>query len=74
MQEQRDDRRASNSPSRTHIDEQVDAKKALVDLKKQRAMTIDDFNAAVNQVTKKRCRNGGPPHPITVKRTNRKTH
>jgi hypothetical protein len=75
MQEQRDDRRTSNSPSRTHIGEQVNAKKALVGLKKQRAMTVEDFNAAENQVTQKALQERGaaaPPHPKTVKRSNAK--
>jgi len=75
MQEQRDDRRSSNAPSRTHIGEQVNAKKALVGLKKQRAMTIEDFNAAVNQVTQKALQERGaaaPPHPKTGKKSKAK--
>ena len=42
VQAQRDDRRVSGSPSRTHIGEDVRAKKALVGLKKQRAITLAD--------------------------------
>ncbi len=77
MQKQRDDRRASNSPSRTHIGEEVNAKKALVGLKEQRAMTIDDFNAAVNQVTQKsNAGTGGgfAAPPRNNKKNQRKTH
>lgn len=39
---QRDDRRISGSPSRTHLGDDVRAKKAPVGLKKQRAITLAD--------------------------------
>ncbi|WGS51705.1 ISNCY family transposase (plasmid) [Paraburkholderia sp. D15] len=66
VQAMRDDRRAAGSPSRTHIGEAVRAKKALIGLKKQRAIELADINEAVCQVgTKTRRQRGAaaPPHP-----------
>ena len=54
VQAQRDDRRVSGSPSRTHIGEDVRAKKALVGLKKQRAITLADVTQAVHEVSIKK--------------------
>jgi hypothetical protein len=51
VQAKRDDRRASGSPSRTHRGEEVRAKKALVGLKKQRALDLADINEAILQVS-----------------------
>jgi hypothetical protein len=69
VQAQRDDRRISGSPSRTHIGDDVRAKKALVGLKKQRAITITDVTQAVHEVSRKTVKNGGwaaaPPSPKT---------
>ena len=59
VQAQRDDRRISGSPSRTHIGDDVRAKKALAGLKKQRAITLADVNQAVREVSKKTLNNGG---------------
>ncbi|WP_024902831.1 ISNCY family transposase [Robbsia andropogonis] len=76
LQAQRDDRRASNSPSRTHIGEQVNAKKALVGLKKQRALTVNDFNAAVDKVTqraKAEREAASPPNPHIIKMNGKTT-
>jgi hypothetical protein len=53
VQAQRDDRRVSGSPSRTHIGEDVRAKKALVGLKKQREISRADYNEAVSQLMQK---------------------
>jgi hypothetical protein len=66
VQAKRDDRRASGSPSRTHRGEEVRAKKALVGLKKQRALDIADINDAITQVSAKAMRERGaaaPPQP-----------
>ncbi|MFP4894347.1 ISNCY family transposase [Paraburkholderia sp. EG304] len=49
----RDDRRAAGSPSRTHCGEQVQAKKALIGLKKQRAIEVADLNQAILEVSSK---------------------
>jgi hypothetical protein len=69
VQAQRDDRRISGSPSRTHIGDDVRAKKALAGLKKQRAITLADVNQAVREVSKKTLNNGGvggcAAHPKT---------
>ncbi|MCX4149954.1 MULTISPECIES: hypothetical protein [Paraburkholderia] len=51
VQALRDDRRAAGSPSRTHCGEQVRAKKALVGLKKQRAIDIAEINEAILEVS-----------------------
>ncbi|MGF6536879.1 ISNCY family transposase [Paraburkholderia youngii] len=67
----RDDRRAAGSPSRTHCGEQVQAKKALIGLKKQRAIEVADLNQAILDVsTKMRDGRGAasPPHPKTLKK------
>ncbi|MGF6447593.1 hypothetical protein QF002_008469 [Paraburkholderia youngii] len=64
----RDDRRAAGSPSRTHCGEQVQAKKALVGLKKQRAIGVADINQAILEVSTNRTEGRGaasPPHPKT---------
>jgi transposase len=64
----RDDRRAAGSPSRTHIGEAVRAKKALVGLKKQRAIEVTDLNQAILDISAKEVRERGaaaPPHPKT---------
>jgi hypothetical protein len=66
VQAKRDDRRASGSPSRTHRGEEVRAKKALVGLKKQRALDLADINEAILQVSAKAMRErgaGAPPQP-----------
>jgi hypothetical protein len=66
VQAKRDDRRASGSPSRTHRGEEVRAKKALVGLKKQRALDLADINEAILQVSAKAMRERGaaaPPQP-----------
>ncbi|MCA8184502.1 transposase, partial [Burkholderia vietnamiensis] len=49
-------RRAAGSPSRTHIGEAVRAKKALVGLKKQRAIEVADLNQAVLDISAKEVR------------------
>lgn len=74
VQAQRDDRRISGSPSRTHIGEDVRATKALVGLKKQRAITLADVTQAVHEVSTKKHKERGvggcAAHPKnTVKRT-----
>src|SRR5471032_907161 len=66
VQAKRDDRRASGSPSRTHRGEEVLAKKALVGLKKQRALELTDINEAILKVSAKAMRERGaaaPPQP-----------
>ena len=66
VQAKRDDRRASGSPSRTHRGEEVLAKKALVGLKKQRALELADINEAILKVSAKAMRERGaaaPPQP-----------
>jgi hypothetical protein len=76
VQAMRDDRRAAGSPSRTHIGEAVRAKKALVGLKKQRAIKVADLNQAILEVSEKEMRGRGaaaPPHPKTINRTKAKT-
>lgn len=68
VQAQRDDRRISGSPSRPHIGDDVRAKKALVGVKKQRAITLADVTQAVHEVgSKKQEDRGGaaPPTPET---------
>ncbi|MCA8390500.1 transposase, partial [Burkholderia vietnamiensis] len=68
----RDDRRAAGSPSRTHIGEAVRAKKALVGLKKQRAIEVADLNQAVLDISAKEVRERGaaaPPHPQNTNKT-----
>jgi hypothetical protein len=59
VQAQRDDRRISGSPSRTHCGEQVRAKQALLGLKKQRAIDVADINHAVLEVSAKAMRERG---------------
>jgi transposase len=69
VQSIRDDRRAAGSPSRTHIGEVVRAKKALVGLKKQRAIGVADLNQAILEVSEKEMRERGaaaPPHPKNI--------
>jgi transposase len=76
LQEMRDDRRTAGSPSRTHIGEAVRAKKALLGLKKQREISLDDYNEALSEVTQKPLPERGaaaPPHPETIKRNRTKT-
>ncbi|GAB6851512.1 ISNCY family transposase [Paraburkholderia kururiensis] len=68
IQEIRDDRRAAGSPSRTHIGEAVRAKKALLGLKKQRAIEVADLNQAILGVSVKEKGDGGRlrrPNPET---------
>jgi len=76
VQAQRDDRRVSGSPSRTHIGEDVRAKKALVGLKKQRAITLVDVTQAVHEVSSKKHEErgvgGGGAPPQQKKKINRK--
>ena len=65
----RDDRRASGSPSRTHCGEEVRAKKALIGLKKQRAIEVADINEAILEVSAKAMRGRGaaaPPQSKTI--------
>jgi transposase len=65
----RDDRRAAGSPSRTHIGEVVRAKKALIGLKKQRAIEVADLNQAILDISAKEMRERGaaaPPHPKNI--------
>ncbi|MBW0451292.1 ISNCY family transposase [bacterium M00.F.Ca.ET.228.01.1.1] len=72
----RDDRRAAGSPSRTHIGEAVRAKKALIGLKKQRAIDVGDINDAIREVSKKTIGERGaaaPPHPTDMKRNRTRT-
>ncbi|WP_238539575.1 ISNCY family transposase [Burkholderia sp. KJ006] len=76
----RDDRRAAGSPSRTHIGEAVRAKKALVGLKKQRAIEVADLNQAVLDISAKEVRERGggcaappPKHKQNTNRTKAKT-
>jgi hypothetical protein len=76
VQAVRDDRRASGSPSRTHCGEEVRAKRALIGLKKQRAIDVADISHAVLEVSAKAMRGRGaaaPPHPKTIKRNKAKT-
>jgi transposase len=79
LQDMRDDRRAAGSPSRTHIGEAVRAKKALIGLKKQRAISLADYNEVLGQLTQNPLPERGaaaPPQPINMKgdktRTTRK--
>ena len=51
IQNMRDDRRASGSPSRTHCGAEVQAKKALIGPKKQRAIELADLNQAILEVS-----------------------
>jgi len=73
VQAQRDDRRVSGSPSRTHIGEDVRAKKALVGLKKQRAITLADVTQAVHEVSVKKHEERGvggcAAHPKNMRKT-----
>ncbi|XUW93878.1 ISNCY family transposase (plasmid) [Burkholderia sp. M6-3] len=55
----RDDRRAAGSPSRTHCGEAVRAKKALLGLKKQRAIEVADLNQAILGISAKETGDGG---------------
>ena len=76
LQDIRDDRRAAGSPSRTHIGEAVRAKKALIGLKKQREISLADYNEALGQLMQNPLPERGaaaPPHPQTVKRNRTKT-
>jgi hypothetical protein len=72
VQAQRDDRRVSGSPSRTHIGEDVRAKKALVGLKKQRAITLADVTQAVLVVSIKKHEERGvggcAAHPKNIRK------
>lgn len=70
LQTIRDDRRISGSPSRTNRGEEVRAKKALSGLKKQRAISLQDYANAVEKVTQKAVVKRGaasPPHPNLFK-------
>ena len=51
MQAQRDNRRIGASPSRTHRGGSVNATKTMPGLKKQRAMTQEDLNAAIEKTS-----------------------
>ncbi len=67
----RDDRLAEGSPSRTHAGEEVRARKALLGLKKQRAIDAADIKQAVLEVSARAMRGRGaaaPPHPKTLKK------
>jgi len=71
----RDDRRASGSPSRTHCGAEVQAKKALIGLKKQRAIELADLNQAILEVSVEGIRERGaasPPHPNTLNKDRKK--
>jgi hypothetical protein len=71
----RDDRRAAGSPSQTHCGEEVQAKKALLGLKKQRAIDAADINHAVLEISAKAMRERGaaaPPHPKTIRKNRAK--
>jgi hypothetical protein len=73
VQAQRDDRRISGSPSRTHLGEDVRAKQALAGLKKQRAITVADVTHAVHEVSNKRPEQRGaaaPPPPKDINKIN----
>lgn len=73
----RDDRRASGSPSRTHCGEEVRAHKALVGLKRQRAIELADLNQAILEVSTQATPERGaasPPHPKPVNRSKAKLH
>ncbi len=75
IQDMRDDRRASGSPSRTHCGAEVQAKKALIGLKKQRAIELADLNQAILEVTVEGIRERGaasPPHPNTLNKDKKK--
>src|ERR1700712_4835416 len=52
MQAQRDNRRIGGSPSRTNQGAPVNAKKTMPGLKKQRAITRQDFNDALEKTSK----------------------
>ena len=52
MQAQRDNRRIGASPSRTNRGAPVNAKKTMSGLKKQRAITKEDFNDAIEKTSK----------------------
>jgi hypothetical protein len=72
IQEIRDDRRAAGSPSRTHCGEAVRAKKALLGLKKQRAIEVADLNQAILGISAKETGDGGaaaPPQTRNIKET-----
>ncbi|KUY79642.1 ISNCY family transposase [Burkholderia cepacia] len=75
IQDMRDDRRASGSPSRTHCGAEVQAKKALIGLKKQRAIELADLNQAILEVSVEGIRERGaasPPHPNTLNKDKKK--
>ncbi|WP_227791573.1 hypothetical protein [Burkholderia sp. BE17] len=75
IQNMRDDRRASGSPSRTHCGAEVRAKKALIGLKKQRAIELADLNQAILEVSVEGIRERGaasPPHPNTLNQDKKK--
>jgi hypothetical protein len=73
VQAQRDDRRISGSPSRTHCGEQVRAKQALLGLKKQRAIDVADINHAVLEVSAKAMRERGAAAPPQHKNKRKST-
>ncbi|OXC71749.1 ISNCY family transposase [Caballeronia sordidicola] len=54
IQAQRDDRRASGSPSRTNQGEAPRSKERKAGTKKQRELTLDDLNAAVLRTAERR--------------------
>lgn len=65
LQSIRDDRRVSGAPSRTNRGEAVQIKKAIAGLKKQRAISLQDYGDAVQEVTQKALLQRGaaaPPH------------
>ncbi|MDR8728016.1 ISNCY family transposase [Burkholderia pseudomultivorans] len=75
IQSMRDERRAAGSPSRTHCGAEVQAKKALIGLKKQRAIELADVNQAILEVSVEGIRERGaasPPHPNTLNKDKKK--
>ncbi|WP_118186248.1 ISNCY family transposase, partial [Paraburkholderia phosphatilytica] len=75
LQDIRDDRRTAGSPSRTHIGEAVRAKKALLGLKKQRAISLADYNEALGRITQKQLPERGaaaPPQPQNKRKSTAK--
>jgi hypothetical protein len=54
IQAQRDNRRASGSPSRTNQGEAPRSKERKAGTRKQRELTLDDLNAAVLRTAERR--------------------
>jgi hypothetical protein len=73
MQEKRDNRPIGAAPSRTHRGEPVNPKRTLPGLKKQRAITREDFNNAIEKVSQSQESQTKVPEQIVVKPMKRAT-